>query len=146
DFEFTTRILRDRAGLLCPASVVIHKTQTASSTDRDPGERFFYEVRNKIWLFTRSACLAPGERVLYAGSTLRRWVRTIVRSWDRATLGREFRRGLQAGLRAGPRPTGEVLAEPGLLTVTPARPTCEDRSTGEASLQASAAPPGLEEG
>lgn len=121
DFEFTTRILRDRDGLLCHASVAVHKTRTASSTDTDPGERFFYEVRNKVWLFTRSSCLAPGERVLYAGSTVRRWARTAVRSRDRAVLGRGFRRGLEAGLRAGPTPTGDVLAEPGLLA-EPAEP------------------------
>ena len=49
DFEFTTRLLRGQAGLLCPASVVVHKTATFGSTDADPGQRFFYEVRNKIW-------------------------------------------------------------------------------------------------
>ena len=33
---------------------MVHKTKTFGSTDADPGERFFYEVRNKVWLFTRS--------------------------------------------------------------------------------------------
>ncbi len=48
DFEFTARLLRGNAGWLCPASVVVHKTRTFGSTDADPGQRFFYEVRNKI--------------------------------------------------------------------------------------------------
>src|SRR6476469_272149 len=52
DFEFTTRLLRGNVGLLCPASVVVHKTRTFGSTDVDPGGRFFYEVRNKIWTLT----------------------------------------------------------------------------------------------
>ncbi|MFV2172129.1 glycosyltransferase [Actinomadura sp. LOL_016] len=109
DFEFTTRLLRGRLGLLCPQSLVVHKTKTFGSTDADPGERFFYEVRNKVWLFTRSRGLGPGERALYAGSTLWRWTRTFAHSSDRAVLRRGLRRGLGDGLRAGPRPNDRVL-------------------------------------
>jgi rhamnopyranosyl-N-acetylglucosaminyl-diphospho-decaprenol beta-1,3/1,4-galactofuranosyltransferase len=111
DFEFTTRLLRGRVGVLCPESLVVHKTKVFGSTDADPGERFFFEVRNKVWLFTRSPGLAPAERLLYTASTGRRWVRTFARSADRRTLGRGLRRGLWAGLRHGPRPTEEVLRE-----------------------------------
>jgi len=39
DFEFTTRLLRGNTGLLCAASVVVHKTKTFGSTDVDPGDR-----------------------------------------------------------------------------------------------------------
>jgi GT2 family glycosyltransferase len=106
DFEYTLRLLRGRLGLLCAGSVVVHRT---ASPDFDPGARFFYEVRNKVWLFTRSRCLAPGERLLYAGSTLRRWVGAFAGSADRARLARELGRGLWAGLRAGPRPNTTVL-------------------------------------
>lgn len=109
DFEFTTRVLRGNVGLLCPASVVVHKTRTFGATDADPGERFFYEVRNKVWMLSRSRSLAPGERILYLASTLRRWMRTYRRSAERAVLRRAFRRGLAAGLRRGPRPNDEVL-------------------------------------
>ena len=109
DFEYSTRLLRGRVGLLCPPSVVVHKTRTFGSTDADPGERFFYEVRNKVWLFTRSRGLSPVEKVVYAGSTLRRWGRTVAGSRDRATLRRAAWRGLRAGLVRGPRPTTEVL-------------------------------------
>jgi rhamnopyranosyl-N-acetylglucosaminyl-diphospho-decaprenol beta-1,3/1,4-galactofuranosyltransferase len=116
DFEFTTRLLRGRLGLLCHSSVVVHKTATFGSTDTDPGPRFFYEVRNKVWLFTRSSGLAPAERVLYMGSTLRRWARTFLHSADRTTLRHELRRGLWAGVRTRPRPNADVLsgAGPGL--------------------------------
>jgi rhamnopyranosyl-N-acetylglucosaminyl-diphospho-decaprenol beta-1,3/1,4-galactofuranosyltransferase len=110
DFEFTTRMLRDRIGLLCPQSIVVHKTRTFGSTDADPGQRFFYEVRNKVWMLTRSRSLAPLERILYAGSTLRRWRRTIAGSSDRPTLWRALRTGLAAGLRRGPRANLEVLS------------------------------------
>jgi rhamnopyranosyl-N-acetylglucosaminyl-diphospho-decaprenol beta-1,3/1,4-galactofuranosyltransferase len=110
DFEFTTRLLRGNTGLLCPASVVIHKTQTFGSTDADPGERFFYEVRNKIWMLRSGSSLAPAERVLYAGSTLRRWARTFASSRDRRTLRSALVRGIAAGVRTSPRPPGDVLA------------------------------------
>jgi rhamnopyranosyl-N-acetylglucosaminyl-diphospho-decaprenol beta-1,3/1,4-galactofuranosyltransferase len=113
DFEFTTRLLRHAAGWLCPASVVVHKTSTFGSTDADPGQRFFYEVRNKIWTLRSGAPLSPAERVLYAGATLRRWARTFRASADRGTLRSCLVKGVSAGLRTRPRPTAEVLAAAG---------------------------------
>jgi len=110
DFEYSTRLLRDRIGLYCPDSVVVHKTRTFGSTDADPGERFFYEVRNKVWLFTRSRGLSRVEKAIYAGSTVRRWVRTVAASRDRATLRRAAWRGVRAGVGRGPRATADVLA------------------------------------
>jgi rhamnopyranosyl-N-acetylglucosaminyl-diphospho-decaprenol beta-1,3/1,4-galactofuranosyltransferase len=109
DFEFTTRLLRGNVGLLCAASVVVHKTRTFGSTDADPGGRFFYEVRNKVWMLTRSRSLSPLEKLLYGGSTLRRWARTFARSDNRAVLRRALLRGLHAGLLRRPRPTEGVL-------------------------------------
>jgi GT2 family glycosyltransferase len=114
DFEFTTRLLRGNTGWLCPASVVVHKTRTFGSTNVDPGERFYYEVRNKIWMLKTGAPLGPVERALYGGSTLRRWARTFAGSRDRAVLWSAFTRGAAAGLRTSPRPAGEVLAAAGL--------------------------------
>jgi GT2 family glycosyltransferase len=114
DFEFTTRLLRGNAGLLCPASVVVHKTKTFGSTDVNPGSRFFFEVRNKVWTLKSRAPLAPVERILYGGSTLRRWVRTFARSPDRGVLVSSLARGIAAGVRTSPRPAAEVLAAAGL--------------------------------
>ncbi|HEU5161425.1 MAG TPA: glycosyltransferase family 2 protein [Streptosporangiaceae bacterium] len=118
DFEFTARLLRGRSGLLCRDSVVVHKTR---SREFDPTARFFYEVRNKIWLFTRSPCLAPGERLLYAGSTLRRWIVAFARSRRRAELCGELARGLWAGIRTRPRPTEEILRDLRPPGVSPCR-------------------------
>jgi GT2 family glycosyltransferase len=111
DFEFTARLLRRHRGLLCPASVVVHKTRAFGGTETDPGERFFFEVRNKIWLLTRSRALAPWERPVYAAAALRRWARTFARSSDRGTLWRALRRGAAAALRP-PRPNTAVLTAP----------------------------------
>ena len=114
DFEFTTRLLRQRPGVWCRASVVEHRTKAFGSTDADPGERFYFEVRNKLWTFLRSDGLAPTEKVVYFGSTARRWARTFAGSRDRATLARGFGRGVADGLRRGPRSTRMVLTEAGV--------------------------------
>lgn len=119
DFEYSTRLIRGNAGLYCPESVVVHKTKVFGSTDADPGERFFYEVRNKVWLFTRSAGLGPAEKLLYGGSTLRRWVKTFARSRDRRTLARAGARGAWAGVTHAPRSNGEVLSTAGFALHLP---------------------------
>jgi len=111
DFEFSTRLLRRHRGLYCPASVVEHHTHTFGDTDADPGDRFYLEVRNKVWTFTRSDGLTLGEKVLYGGSTARRWIRTFGASSDRARLWRGMRRGVVDATRRGPRPTEEILDE-----------------------------------
>ena len=112
DFEYSTRLIRGRVGLYCADSVVMHKTKTFGSTDVDPGERFFYEVRNKVWTFTRSGGLTVPEKALYGGSTLRRWAGTFARSKDRRVLARGLARGLLAGLRS-PRDNATVLTPAG---------------------------------
>lgn len=113
DFEYTTRLIRGRVGLHCPSSLVVHKTKMFGGAERDPGERFFYEVRNKAWMFTRSNSLSPPEKVLYGGSTLRRWAGTFAHADDRATLVRGLRSGLIAAARSGPRSDALVLEQAG---------------------------------
>jgi rhamnopyranosyl-N-acetylglucosaminyl-diphospho-decaprenol beta-1,3/1,4-galactofuranosyltransferase len=114
DFEFTTRLLRGGTGLLCPASVAVHKTAAFGAADADPGPRFFYEVRNKIWTLRTPAPLSPAERVLYAGASLLRWARTFARSSRRGVLASALAKGVVAGARTRPRPSAEVLAEAGV--------------------------------
>jgi len=128
DFEYSTRVLRGNVGLFCPASVVVHKTKVFGATDADPGERFFYEVRNKVWMFTRSHSLTPMEKTMYGAATARRWARTFRASEDRATLRRGLRTGLRAGLGEAPRanaavlePAGWVMDEAG-RSLTPGQP------------------------
>src|SRR5690606_24839524 len=61
DFEYSTRLLRRGVGLYVPGSVVEHRTARLVGTDHDPGPRFYYEVRNKVWTFTRSSALSASE-------------------------------------------------------------------------------------
>ncbi|WP_273165978.1 glycosyltransferase [Actinomyces israelii] len=105
DFEYTSRILRGRVGLYVPASVVHHLTRALGSSDADPGERFRFEVRNKIWTFRDSEGLGALERAAYEAATARRWLRATVSSADRGALWRAGRQGLLEGLA---RPAGNA--------------------------------------
>jgi GT2 family glycosyltransferase len=116
DFEFSTRILRHSRGLFVPTSVVVHKTKKLGATDLDPGERFFFEVRNKVWLFLFSRSLSFGEKLVYGASTVRRWMKTIRRSHQRSVLWAQLRRGLAAGIRHRPKGNAEVLAGLGAVS------------------------------
>lgn len=109
DFEYTSRLLSRRIGLYVPASRVVHLTKVFGSSNASPGARFFHEVRNKTWVFTRSGSLRPAEKVLYGGATLLRWGQLLAGAPDRAALAGHLRDGLRAGRRA-PRPTTKVLA------------------------------------
>ena len=141
DFEYSTRLIRGRVGLYCPDSVVVHKTRAFGSTDADPGERFFYEVRNKVWLFSRSTGLSPAEKALYGGSTLRRWARTFAGSEDRGTLARGLARGMAAGLRAAPGPTARCSPRPAGRTSVATTPRRRPRRPPSRSRSRCCSPP-----
>ncbi|MFC4556060.1 glycosyltransferase [Georgenia faecalis] len=111
DFEYSARLLRHRVGLYVPASVVEHRTKTFGASDVDPGERFYFEIRNKVWMFAHSRAFGLAGTVLYGGSSVRRWVRTIGRSGERGVLVRAGWRGLRDALAARPAPTTRVLAD-----------------------------------
>ena len=108
DFEFSTRLARWSDALQVPASQVVHHTARPVTTDSDPGPRFYYDVRNKLWVFTRSTSLAPWEKVLYGGATARLWLRTLRGSQERGQVLRRLAAGVRDSLSA-PRSNAEVL-------------------------------------
>lgn len=114
DFEYSARLLRGARGLFVPGSVVTHKTAKRGSSDADPGPRFYYEVRNKLWVFRHSKALYGWEKLLYIAATARRWCRTFLASSDRAQLRDCLRRGWRDGLLRAPRSTREVLRDTGV--------------------------------
>jgi rhamnopyranosyl-N-acetylglucosaminyl-diphospho-decaprenol beta-1,3/1,4-galactofuranosyltransferase len=128
DFEFSMRLLRRSRGLFVPGSVVVHKTVKLGATDVDPGARFYYEVRNKVWLIRLSRGLSPAEKLLYTASSLRRWARTFAASADRPLLVTGLRSGLRDGFRSRPRPNDVVLA--GLGEASDDVAACEAGVTG----------------
>ncbi|WP_348771212.1 glycosyltransferase [Canibacter zhuwentaonis] len=109
DFEYSARLLNGARGLCVLDSVVTHKTATAKSSDTNPGARFKFEVRNKIWVFTRSRALQPWERVAYTGASVRRWLRTFIKSTDRSALLQYFLEGLREGITTKPETNAQAL-------------------------------------
>ena len=130
DFEYTSRILRGRVGLYVPGSIVHHLTRALGSSDADPGERFRFEVRNKVWTFRDSEGLGAFERMAYEAATARRWLRATVSSGDRGTLWRAGRQGLLEAL-ARPASNAEVFL---------GTPVQDDVAAVEAAARASAGP------
>ncbi|KAM9861892.1 glycosyltransferase [Leucobacter sp. BZR 635] len=114
DFEYSARLLRGARGLFTPDSVVTHKTAKRGSSDADPGPRFFFEVRNKLWVFRCSDALYGWEKFLYFGASVRRWIRTFRASSDRAQLRDCLKRGWREGSRTNPRSTRDVLRDTGV--------------------------------
>lgn len=108
DFEYTMRLSRDAAAIQVPTSRAMHHTKRFAGFDSDPGPRFYNEVRNRLWTYTRSRALKPWEKIPYTASTIRFWTRTVLRSPDRRALLGHLRRGLRDGVRA-PRPNEAVL-------------------------------------
>lgn len=62
DVEYTARILRWEPGYLVPTSVVHHKTPTAYLSWQGTPERYFYHVRNSIYM-TRSNAWDTQEKL-----------------------------------------------------------------------------------
>ncbi|HEV7166497.1 MAG TPA: glycosyltransferase, partial [Micrococcaceae bacterium] len=110
DFEFTGRLARYRLALLSEDSQVLHHTKVFDSNTVDIGERFYFEVRNKLWCYLRSDAFTWWERCLYGYSTVRRWVRMVRNSRRRRVVLAAGWRGLVAGLGHGPRSNAAALA------------------------------------
>ncbi|WP_420178410.1 glycosyltransferase [Paenarthrobacter sp. TA1.8] len=108
DLEYTARISRHGTALTTNASVANHHTKVFGDAGADPGPRFYYEVRNKLWVYTRSNALAPWEKVLFTGASLRNWTRTMAASPNRKVLLAGLLKGLRHSLKA-PRSNAQVL-------------------------------------
>jgi GT2 family glycosyltransferase len=63
DVEYTGRILRENVGVLVPASVVTHKTLTSYGPVEGSAARFYYFVRNGVWMLVWSAAWTRNERL-----------------------------------------------------------------------------------
>jgi len=103
DFEWTGRILRDGVGYLVPESVTLHNTEHARDTVTDARGRFYYKVRNHLWLLRAGRAFGGLERLDYAYALLRATRRYIGESADRREALLTVARGLRDGLRPEPR-------------------------------------------
>ena len=113
DFEFTARLLRHAKGIYAPKAVVVHKTAELGTKLVDPGERFYNEVRNKIWVFRAGEAFGPFEASIRVGAALRNWMLFYCHSRNQPAMRSGLKKGVRDGLRTQPRPTREVLTEAG---------------------------------
>ena len=101
DIAYTGRILRDGYGYIAPDSVVRHWTPKPYNTVTDARERFYYKIRNHLWLL-RGDSFGGLERVLYARA-LAQAIRVYLRdSPDRRRAAKTVARGIRAGLGREP--------------------------------------------
>jgi GT2 family glycosyltransferase len=107
DLEFTARILRHEVGYVVPGSVVEHRTKEAHTAVSSSGERFYFHVRNTLFMVRGSAWNGVEKATLVyllAATTV---------AYLRAAGGR--RRALQVvarGLRDGLGPLPGARASP----------------------------------
>jgi len=100
DIEYTGRILREGPrGYLVPGSVAVHKTKVAHTATIEGGPRFYYHVRNFLYML-RGSAWTPMEK-LSLSFTL---CSTIVLYLARAGFGRDSVKTVLRGLRDGVKP------------------------------------------
>lgn len=116
DTHYTGSLLREGVGIQVHTSIVEHRTAQFASWKNDPGPRFYYDVRNKLWVYVKSDAFRWWERTVYLASAVKGWVATVLRSSNRSVLLRHALRGLRDGLFARPRPTSAVLSGNGAIS------------------------------
>ena len=97
DIDFTARVLRSERGYFVPNSVAVHKT-AAANAPWTGGDRFFYAVRNGLWVVLGDA-LHPRERpfhLLVVAAQIGRFL--SFERWSPRAIGIVMR-GLGRGLR-----------------------------------------------
>ena len=105
DTEYTRRILIDRPGYLVPESVALHWTDRAANVVGDDRGRFYYKVRNHLWMVRGPAF--PGIDKLFGYLNLVGAIRAYVRgSASKGAALRTVARGARDGFRKPPAWTG----------------------------------------
>jgi rhamnopyranosyl-N-acetylglucosaminyl-diphospho-decaprenol beta-1,3/1,4-galactofuranosyltransferase len=98
DVEYTARILRHEAGYAVPQSVVHHKTKTAHTAVSSAGDRFYYHVRNMLYMI-RGDAWATREKVFLAWVVASTSIEYLRRNSFSPHAVRLLLRGIRDGLR-----------------------------------------------
>ena len=110
DVEYTGRILRHEFGVMAPASVVVHNTAVKYVPAASVGSKFFYEVRNKLWILRHSQAFDRGEKWWMARSLARRTWRHLRQTRFAGQSVWAVLRAMGAGI--GPMPPEDAIAPP----------------------------------
>lgn len=116
DTHYTGTLLRDGLGVQVHTSIVEHRTPQFASWKNDPGPRFYYDVRNKLWVYLKSDAFRWWERAIYLASAVGGWLGTLSRSEQRGVLLKHAARGIRDGLLRRPAKTTQVLAGNGPIS------------------------------
>lgn len=101
DTEYTRRVLNHEAGYLVPGSIALHWTERAYNVISDDRGRFYFKVRNHLWMVRGDAFL--GIDKLWGYANLLAAVRGYLRnSSSKATALRTVARGARDGLKRPP--------------------------------------------
>jgi GT2 family glycosyltransferase/O-antigen/teichoic acid export membrane protein len=102
DVEYTARLLRDAQGYAVPNSTVMHSSTRPYVPLEDSSGRYFYEVRNKLWMVRFSSAWTVPERIgwcLYLSWSIMRYLgRNHLDQNSRSIV----KRGLEQGLWSSP--------------------------------------------
>lgn len=101
DIEYTARILASEQGYLVPESVAVHWTPRPYNTVTDARERFFFKVRNQLWLL-RGRSFRGVERFEYGRALVTGIATYLRRSPSKRLAFFTVARGLRAGLGREP--------------------------------------------
>lgn len=103
DIQYTGRVLRNGTGYLVPESTAWHWTSRPYRTVTDSRERFYFKVRNPLWML-RGSSFGGLERVFYARAYLQSVLAYLRGSQDKSQAVRTVARGMRDGLRREPAP------------------------------------------
>ena len=100
DIEYCARVLRRDRGYLVPASVVLHKTKEPYTAISTTGDRFYFHVRNTLYMLRGSAWRAR-EKPWLVFILLDTSIRYLRSNRFRPRQVKVVARGLRDGLKRG---------------------------------------------
>ena len=107
DIEYTARILGREPGYLVPASVTVHKTKQSYTAITCSGDRFYFHVRNTIYML-RGTAWRPREKP----GLLFGYVMSVVAYLQFSRFSRASLALVARGVRDGLKPGAPVPARP----------------------------------
>lgn len=108
DIEWTGRLLRNDFGVLVPTSVLCHKTPGNPATVAEAGPRFFYEIRNKMWMLRGSDAFGKAEKFRFGAMLMVRTFQFLRAEPSLPGALATVARGVAGGLREPARPPGPL--------------------------------------
>ena len=103
DVEYSGRVLRDGFGVIVPRSVVLHKTATSYGPVEGSAARFYYFVRNGVWMLVWSPAWTANERLKMGLGFFRVIGAFLARTSERSAGMKSILRGFSHSITSRPR-------------------------------------------